>query len=674
VDLSVGDDGLPLIETYLAALAGLIASGRLKVDASGITLTADIVQADMEQVTGVPPLDRDLYDLWSLLGSPAQAGEAADAAALVAAPLVGQSFITVADCLQSDGFGGANPNSAYGKLAFILDALTNPGVMGSVAESTYNTAWSLSNILNTLGAAFRDGSGWGEPSSFRVVAGPGAGAEQLATEWSLQQAVNALIGGPSGQGLADLLIGSEQVPSNYSSYMEPGDMLAAGLFGGPNGSSLARMLIGSWQPSSTYQGDMEPGAMLASGLFGGPNSTSVARKLTAYSQYVMDMDLGDFLAEALCTSGSGIRIADLLSPGPSSGYTITRLLEEVIYAADPLRGAYCDGGGWDPSSFRVVAGPGAGGEQIALDWSVRGVKGDPEWPEQQRTLYDLWRALADPSQMSSVAESTYNSAFSLSNIQGMLTGPSGTAGEILHNINADNNQFLAALIDTQLESGAPWWSDVTGTGYPFWADVDSHNVFLDKLAGDSVFLDIYRDASVFKDDSGRSLLYHADLNMPVSYLLGNAAGGVADHVYAGLRSGWSGMWLPDMLQGAGGETAISVLKDLADDSAFRRDGVYADWTTLSAPGVTADESFDYALSDHTLQVKVNNIDTDVVVRLEGSIDETGWFPLAADLTITANGTYAIFASGRPVYYVRGNFVSESGGTAATVKLVYQGLR
>ena len=404
------------------------------------------------------------------------------------------------------------------------------------------------------------------------------------------------------------------------------------------------------------------------------NSTSVARKLTAYSQYVMDMDLGDFLAEALCASGSGIRIADLLSPGPSSGYTITRLLEEVIYATDPLRGAFRDGGGWDPSSFRVVAGPGTGGEQIALDWSVRGVKGDPEWPEQQRTLFDIWRALSDTSQPSSVAESAYNSAWALSDIQNMLTGPSGTAGEILNNINADNNQFFAALIESQLESGVSWWSDVTGTGYPFWADVDGHNVFLDKLAGDSVFLDIYRDASVFKDDAGRSLLYHADLNMPISYLLGNAAGGVADHVYAGLRSGWSGMWLPDMLQGAGGETAISVLKGLGDDSAFRRDGVYADWTTLSAPGVTADESFDYALSDHTLQVKVNNINTDVTVRLEGSIDETGWFPLAADLTITANGTYAIFASGRPVYYVRGNFVSETGGAAATVKLVYQGLR
>lgn len=117
-----------------------------------------------------------------------------------------------------------------------------------------------------------------------MVSGDGAGAEKVATEWTLYQVANSLIGGPNSDG-------------------------------------LAQMMMGPWQPSGSYEGDMEPGAILAGGLFGGPFATSVARKLTAYNQYVMDQDLGDFLADALCTSGAGIRLADLLAD-PNSGGSV----------------------------------------------------------------------------------------------------------------------------------------------------------------------------------------------------------------------------------------------------------------------------------------------------------------------------------------------------------------
>lgn len=91
---------------------------------------------------------------------------------------------------------------------------------------------------------------------------------------------------------------------------------------------------------------------------------------------------------------------------------------------------------------------------------------------------------------------------------------------------------------------------------------------------------------------------------------------------------------------------------------------------LTAPGngnllqVAVNNTF--STQSYTLIVTVATIDTNVVVCLEGSIDGTTFAPIIANQTITANGSFAYSVSGQPVKWVRPKFVSESGGTAATV--------
>lgn len=66
-----------------------------------------------------------------------------------------------------------------------------------------------------------------------------------------------------------------------------------------------------------------------------------------------------------------------------------------------------------------------------------------------------------------------------------------------------------------------------------------------------------------------------------------------------------------------------------------------------------------------LQVTVADIGTNVVIRLEASVDGLNYFNLDdnnSDITITANGTYGYALSGCPVQYVRVRLVSISGGS------------
>jgi len=68
----------------------------------------------------------------------------------------------------------------------------------------------------------------------------------------------------------------------------------------------------------------------------------------------------------------------------------------------------------------------------------------------------------------------------------------------------------------------------------------------------------------------------------------------------------------------------------------------------------------------SLFVTVTDINTNVVVALNGSIDGTNWSKIIANQTITANGTSHYNIANHPLRYVQPVFVSESGGTAATV--------
>ena len=79
VDVETDEAGKPSFETALEALAALIESGRLKVDAAGVTLTCDLIDLDVAAITGTAPSAATLYDLLIALGAPAQAGEIAAA-------------------------------------------------------------------------------------------------------------------------------------------------------------------------------------------------------------------------------------------------------------------------------------------------------------------------------------------------------------------------------------------------------------------------------------------------------------------------------------------------------------------------------------------------------------------------------------------------------------------
>lgn len=76
----------------------------------------------------------------------------------------------------------------------------------------------------------------------------------------------------------------------------------------------------------------------------------------------------------------------------------------------------------------------------------------------------------------------------------------------------------------------------------------------------------------------------------------------------------------------------------------------------------------FSTRDYTMIITVQNINTNVVVRLDGSIDNVNFAPLIGDQTILTNGQSIFSVTGRPVKWVRPNFVSESGGTSAVVTI------
>lgn len=108
------------------------------------------------------------------------------------------------------------------------------------------------------------------------------------------------------------------------------------------------------------------------------------------------------------------------------------------------------------------------------------------------------------------------------------------------------------------------------------------------------------------------------------------------------------------------------------------------FTQLVAPGVTDEVSVEGA-KNHTTSVTVASINTNVLLQVEGSVDGTNYFKLPLEdvvvsglaitsnvATITANGTYLLYVKDVTIKNIRTNFVSESGGTAATIDVLYLG--
>lgn len=84
---------------------------------------------------------------------------------------------------------------------------------------------------------------------------------------------------------------------------------------------------------------------------------------------------------------------------------------------------------------------------------------------------------------------------------------------------------------------------------------------------------------------------------------------------------------------------------------------------LTSPGTTTPVSVSVG-SPVTFQVTVTSIGINVVIRLEGTLDNTNYFNLdanEADYTLTANGIYGYLVEA-PLASVRLRLVSVSGGT------------
>jgi len=103
---------------------------------------------------------------------------------------------------------------------------------------------------------------------------------------------------------------------------------------------------------------------------------------------------------------------------------------------------------------------------------------------------------------------------------------------------------------------------------------------------------------------------------------------------------------------------------------YFQDTIFDISPTLTAPGngnllqVAVNNTF--STQSYTLIVIVANVNSHVDVSLDGSIDGTNFVPIIASQRVAANGASVFSVTGRPVKWIRPVFITESGGTDATV--------
>ncbi len=103
---------------------------------------------------------------------------------------------------------------------------------------------------------------------------------------------------------------------------------------------------------------------------------------------------------------------------------------------------------------------------------------------------------------------------------------------------------------------------------------------------------------------------------------------------------------------------------------YFQDTIFQTDSALEAPGVgTALQvavNNTFCTKDYTLITTVASVNTNVKVSLEGSVDGTNYGEIISEKTITSNGTSVYNVANTPVRWIRPKFISEAGGTAATV--------
>jgi len=100
------------------------------------------------------------------------------------------------------------------------------------------------------------------------------------------------------------------------------------------------------------------------------------------------------------------------------------------------------------------------------------------------------------------------------------------------------------------------------------------------------------------------------------------------------------------------------------DTIFQTDDALTAAGVGTALKVAVNNTF--STKDYTFIVTVSAINTNVKVSLEGSIDGTNYGEIISEKTITANGTTAYNISNIPVRWIRSRFISEAGGSDASV--------
>jgi len=100
------------------------------------------------------------------------------------------------------------------------------------------------------------------------------------------------------------------------------------------------------------------------------------------------------------------------------------------------------------------------------------------------------------------------------------------------------------------------------------------------------------------------------------------------------------------------------------DTIFQTDSALEAPSVGTALRVAVNNTF--CTKNYTLLTTVASINTNVKVSLEGSVDGTNYAEIISEKTLTANGTYVYNVANTPVRWIRPRFISEAGGTAATV--------
>jgi flavin-binding protein dodecin len=120
---------------------------------------------------------------------------------------------------------------------------------------------------------------------------------------------------------------------------------------------------------------------------------------------------------------------------------------------------------------------------------------------------------------------------------------------------------------------------------------------------------------------------------------------------------------------------LGLVLILMSNSIYAVDYLYTKtFDALTTPNVTS-ASIVVGAINHSYQIKVTGVSTNVIVRVEGSMDNLTWFNMdddELDTTYTADGTYNLHKDNFKTYYTRFRFVSETGGTNASITVKYLG--